>query len=50
MRSPEEALRINAVRRLKQVYYFPGSNVDGHVVRYDLPENSSYRHAQMPVL
>jgi len=49
MRSPEEALRINAVRRLKRVYYFPGS-VDGHVVPYDLPENSSYRHAQMPVL
>jgi len=50
MRSPEEALRVNALRRLQQVYYFPGNGVEGHVVPYDLPENSSYRHAQMPVL
>jgi protein-S-isoprenylcysteine O-methyltransferase Ste14 len=50
MRSPEEALRINAVRRLKQLYYFPASDTDGHLVPYHLPENSSYRHAQMPVL
>jgi hypothetical protein len=45
-----EALGVNAVRGLKQVYYFPGDSPDGHVVPYDLPENSSYRHAQMPVL
>jgi len=36
MRSPEEALRPNAVRRLKQVYYFSGNDGDGHVVPYDL--------------
>jgi hypothetical protein len=50
MRSPEEALRVNAVRKLKQTYYFPEDRPDGHLVAYDLPENSSYRHAQMPVL
>jgi len=50
MQSPVEALRVNARRRLNQVYYFPESRAGGHVVPYDLPENSSYRHAQMPVL
>lgn len=50
MRSPEEALRADAVRKLRQVYYFPGRGVDGHVIPYDLPKNSLYRHAQVPVL
>lgn len=50
MKSPEEALRVNAMRKLKQVYYFPGRNAEGNVVPYDLPQNSSYGHAQMPVL
>jgi len=50
MRSPEEALRVSAVRKLKQVYYAPRNSLDGRVVPYELPENSSYSHAQMPIL
>ncbi len=50
MRSPEEALRVSAVRKLKQVYYVPRSSLDGRVVPYELPENSSYSHARMPIL
>ena len=50
MRSPAEALRANAVRRLKQVYYLPRNSTDGQVVPYELPENSAYQHARMPIL
>ena len=50
MRSPEEALRVSAVRTLQQVYYAPRNSVDGRVVPYELPENSSYSHARMPIL
>jgi protein-S-isoprenylcysteine O-methyltransferase Ste14 len=50
MRSPEEALRVNAVRKLQQVYYAPRNSLDGRLVPYELPENSSYSHARMPIL
>ena len=50
MRSPEEALRVSAVRKLQQVYYAPRNSLDGRVVPYELPENSSYSHARMPIL
>ena len=50
MKSPEEALRLNAARRLKRVYYFPENSAEGHLVPYVLPENAFYGHAQMPVL
>ena len=50
MRSPEEALRVSAVRKLKQVYYAPRNSLDGRVVPYELPDNSSYSHARMPIL
>ncbi|MFY9910455.1 MAG: methyltransferase [Candidatus Sulfotelmatobacter sp.] len=50
MRSPEEALRTNAVRRLQQVYYLPRNSPDGQLVPYSLPNDSFYRHARMPIL
>lgn len=41
---------MNAVRRLQRVYYLPQESPGGQLVPYVLPENSFYRHAQMPIL
>ena len=50
MSSPKDALCLSAVRKLQQVYYAPGNSLDGRVVPYQLPENSPYSHAVMPIL